>query len=205
VLDESLADGGEGPDTAKLRKLDEAVKDRLVARDAAVARVAAWVERLRERELEVRRFADAHRPEVGAEVMPAVAEGERRVRAALRELQEAATALEDAGTTLDAVQVASQGAERVGAAPVPPQTRSLGDVLRDAARLAPLPLIALPSEYRDLGAELGMVTRDEEDRRIPASIAPVQRVVVTDGGASGTETDVLAALQAQLAEGTEEG
>ncbi len=204
-LDESLADGGQRPDLAELRQLDEAVKDRLLERDAAAARVAAWTEHLQERELELRQFVDRRRFEVGAELMPAVAEAERRVRAALRELQEAATALEDAGNRLDSIQAVSQGATRVGAAPVPPQHRSLGDVLRDASRLADLPLVALPVEYRGLAEQLGMVTYDREDRRIPASIAPVQRVVVADGGASGTETDVLAALQAQLAEGTEEG
>ncbi len=204
LLDESLADGGERPDPAELRQLDQAVRDRLLERDAAVARVGAWTERLRERELELRRFVDARRLEVGAELMPAVAAAERRVRAALGELQEAATALEDAGNKLDSVQAASQGAQRVGPAPVPPQHRSLGDVLRDAARLAPLPLILLPAEYQSLGASLGMTTRDEEDRRIPATDLrrTTQRVVVTDGGApTTTETDVLALLTAQLADG----
>ncbi|MDP9416808.1 MAG: hypothetical protein M3P48_03025 [Actinomycetota bacterium] len=202
--DQALTDGGPRPDAAELRELHEAVRLRTFERDDAVARHNRWVEEVRDREVTLGRFVEVRRLEIGAELMPAVAEAEQRVRAALRELQAAATALEDAANGLDAAQSASQAAGRVGPAPVPPQHRSLGDVLRDAARLAPLPLILLPAEYQSLGASLGMTTRDEEDRHIPATDLrrTTQRVVMTDGGApTTTETDVLALLTAQLADG----
>jgi hypothetical protein len=203
--DQALTDGGERPDAGDLRRLGEAVRDRTFERDAAVTRHARWVEEIRERELALRHYAEAHRLEVAAELLPDLAAAEQRARRAFRALDAAVEALGDELSKLDAAQNVAQGAQRPGAYPVPPGHRGLGDVRGDLARLAAFPLVWLPGEYRELAEELGMVTYDREDRRIPASIAPVQRVVVADGGASGTETDVLAALQAQLAEGTEEG
>jgi hypothetical protein len=199
--DQALTDGGERPDPAALRRLGEAVRDRSFERDEAVARHARWVEEIRARELALRRYAEVHRLEIAAELLPDLAAAEQRARRAFRELDAAVEALGDELHTLDGVQNVAQGAQRPGAFPTPPGQRGLGDVRADLTRLAALPLVWLPEELRPLAGELGMVTEDRQDRRIPATdlARVVSRVTVTDGGgAPVTEADVMSALQAQL-------
>jgi hypothetical protein len=193
----SAADGDPLPeDDAELRAAEERIAEAERVVEERADRQGGFIEQVRQREQAADHFLQVHRAEIVQEFLPYFADVDYEFRQTLRKLRQDFDVLHEQMVTLDHIQAAVNGQDRVFLAGTNPGHTPAEELVREAEYSAEMPVVRLPEEFWELAKQLGVVVRDETDYRIPVSppLRPVRMIDGTD------DTSGMPVVGAEIAE-----